>query len=316
MFQRDISQDSVLVEIYKFLSEYDSADLLATFAALQLCPENADHTMRLDALSHITTCLHPEPDKKRISRHKLNRVCNFEPIGNSFIKSSEDPCDVPFTEAFTFFGGSYIVFPGIAQDVVFALKHLAAAIFLLPEFKKQNKPFVDEVYNLILPTLILSNEIARRAGLERNIAPKYYPNNIYIPVDLNAKKDAVIFSAVDLVKLLFPHNLSIDNLSPFIQKFGELKVESYSLDNTPLHKRPIIQHGNQFIVSEPGILLASLRYQILLRVKEANLLELLAGEYQASVKSTVEKSLNMFSLKPAPFPFPRPNEKLFLTDIL
>jgi hypothetical protein len=310
------SPEKVLADIYQQFLEYDPLDLLAKIAALQLCPENADHVMRLDALSHIAACLHPEPNKKRISRHRLNRICNFEPLGNSYIKLSEDPCDVPFTEAFTFFGGSYIVFPGIAQDVVFALKHLAAATFLLPEFKKQNKPFMDEIYNLILSILILSDEIARRAGLERNIAPKYHPNDVYIPSDLNAKKAAVVFSDEDLVSLLLSRNLSIDNLNSFIQDFGELTIKSYNLDNTPLHKKPIIRLGNQFIVSEPGILLASLRYQILLRAKEAELLKFLAGEYQASVRSTVEKSLNMFFLEPATFPFPEPNEKLFLLDSL
>ncbi len=310
------SLEKVLVDIYQQFLEYDPLDLLSRIAALQLYPENADHIMRLDALSHIAACLHPEPNKTRISRHRINRICNFEPLGNSYIKSSEDPCDVPFTEAFTFFGGSYIVFPGIAQDVVFALKHLAAAIFLLPEFKKQNKPFVDEIYNLILPILILSDEIARRAGSERNIAPKYYPNDVYVPLDLNAKKAAVVFNDEDLTSMLFSHNLSIDNLNSFIQDLGELTIESYSLDNTPLHKRPIIRLGSQFVVSEPGILLASLRYQILLRAKEAELLKLLAGEYQASVRSTVDKGLNMFSLMPKPFPFPEPNDKLFLIDSL
>ncbi len=309
------SLEKVLADIYQQFLEYDPVDLLAKIAALQLYPENADRVMRLDALSHIAACLPPETNKTKISKNKLNKICNMEPLGNSYIKMSEDPCDVPFTEAFTFFGGSYIVFPGIAQDVVFTLKHLSAAIFLLPEFK-QNKPIVDEIRNIILPILVLSDELARRARLERNIAPKYHPEDVYIPWDFSVKKDATLFNVEDLVKLFIPYNLSIDNISEFVQSFGELTLESYGLENTPLHKKPIIRLGNQFVVSEPGILLASLRYQILLKAQNAGLLTLLAKEYQTSIRSTVEKSLEMFSLKSTPFPFPEPDERLFINDSL
>lgn len=60
-------QLGILTELAERLSPYDPADLLASVAALQLLPENADRTVRLEAFAHTIASLPDEPDKPHIS---------------------------------------------------------------------------------------------------------------------------------------------------------------------------------------------------------------------------------------------------------
>jgi len=306
---------SILTEVYGQFQAYNSIDLLTTIAALQLCPENADHTIRLEALSHIATCLTFVTDKTNISRHRLNRICNSAPFGDGYLRSIEDPCDNPFTEAFTFFGGSYIVFPGISEDITFSLRHLTSAIFLNSTFK-QHKDFMNKVHKLVLTILILSDEIARQANLSRNLEPISQSRDVFIPHNLEDKKKAVLFTEDDLAGLLLPYELGIKDIEVFTQTLGELALNSYTPETTPLHTKPIIHIENQFIVLEPGILLASLRFQILTEAKRTNLIKLLSVEYQRSVAHTVTNSMSMFGVLQVDEELCERDEKLFLRDSL
>src|SRR5689334_13001244 len=126
-----IKENSPLLDdLIKLLQPYDAADLLASAAALQICPQNADKVIRLDALTHAIASLSHQSEKQRISQHRLMQLCNNPPLGKGQIQSHEDPAEQAFTEAFTFTGGSYVVFPGAIPDATFILKHLNRAIFL------------------------------------------------------------------------------------------------------------------------------------------------------------------------------------------
>jgi hypothetical protein len=114
----------ILLELIGRLSPYDPADLLADVAALQLLPENADGSIRLEAFAHVAASLDDEPNKPSISLQRLKQIANAEPLGQGAVTSHEDPCDNAFTEAFTFHGGMFIVFPGHVDDSTFILRHL------------------------------------------------------------------------------------------------------------------------------------------------------------------------------------------------
>ena len=51
----------VIHKVFALIQPYDALDLLKTVAALQLCPENADHLVRLDALTHVIACSTHQP---------------------------------------------------------------------------------------------------------------------------------------------------------------------------------------------------------------------------------------------------------------
>ncbi|HYU99713.1 MAG TPA: hypothetical protein VE977_12855, partial [Pyrinomonadaceae bacterium] len=108
-------------------------DLLAAVGALQLMPENAYRSVRMEALAHTVASLSQSEDGERMSLEVLGTICNAWPLADSPIASAEDPFESLFTEAFTFFDGSYIVFPGITEEATYILKHLSMGVFRHPE---------------------------------------------------------------------------------------------------------------------------------------------------------------------------------------
>lgn len=288
-----------LSPIIDVIRPYDPLDLLAKVGVLQLCPENANHSIRIEAIAHAINCIKYEPNRPFLSRHRLDRILNEPPLSNSFIQSQEDPTPNAFTEAFTFFGGSYIVFPGQLSEPAFILKHLNTAIFLSDKFKA-HVTFRNKIYGMNRSLLGLSNKIATRAGLVRNMAPKPLSNAIFIPKEINSKKNTVIFSLGEIEDYLFSLGLNYSALEPFIGLFGQLDAGSYSFQNSPLHSQPIIRFQNDFILAEPWMLLASLRHQILLSAKEFNVLDLLFEEFQEAIISTVGSSLDRLGHKQIP----------------
>ena len=123
----------MLEEIVKETSPFDKLDLLSKIAALQLMPANADHAMPLDALAHAVANQQYVPHQPEISLKRLKQICNSSTITTGPIGHSEDPSEHMFTEAFTFEGGSYVVFPGIVDDATYVLRNLTKAIFLSRE---------------------------------------------------------------------------------------------------------------------------------------------------------------------------------------
>ncbi len=303
----------MLKPIYEIVKAYDSADLLTKIAALQIFPENADHAIRLEALAHTAVSIPLISDKPKISRHRLNKLCNEPPLGDSKIQSQEDPCPNAFTEAFTFFGGSYIVFPGMSGETTFHLKHLNKAVFFSNDFK-DHKDFIKRVFELNRLILAISNAIAHRAGLCRNLSPKTTSRQIIIPSNFEKLKLAVRFTSEELDELLNFYDLRKSAITPFIVEFGEIALESYTYQNSPLHAKPIVRTERGIIVSEPGLLLDSLRHHIILIAKKFGLLKELSLKYHHEVLGTVGKSPYLLNMEQIPVKLPEKENDLLLHE--
>ena len=149
----------MLEEIAKEISPFDKLDLLSKIAALQLVPANATHAMPLEAIAHAVASQEYMPNLPEISLKHLKHICNSPTIKNGPIGHSEDPSEQMFSEAFTFEGGSYIVFPGIVDDATFILRNLAKAIFLSPQ-SPFSQEFIQRSRILMTAILTLSDIIA------------------------------------------------------------------------------------------------------------------------------------------------------------
>lgn len=279
--------------------------MLAKVAILQLYPENASQSIRIEALAHAINCIPYIPGKPKVSRHKLSQILNEPPLGKGDIQSQEDPASNAFTEAFTFFGGSYIVFPGQISEPTFNLKNLNHAIFHSEEFFS-HKDFRKKIYAMNLGILALSNILAHRMGLERNMLPVIKSRSIYVPNDIDQKTSIVTFPLAELEELLDSFKIGYKAIEPFIQDFGLLSSDSYSFQNSPLHSRPLIRFEDQIIVAEPWMLLATLRQHILLVAKEYNLLDLLFTAYTTIVLHSIDSSLHRLGYKETGYKFDQP----------
>lgn len=303
------SNDNQLVPLAHSLSKFEPVDLLAAVAGLQLIPENADRTIRLEALAHTAASLNSGNTNLRIDSERLTTICNSWPLSESAIASAEDPFENLFTEAFTFFGGSYTVFPGVNESVTYVLKHLSIGLF------RHRDGFTPDHYwrntaALIQGVLNLSDEIAKRAGLDRGVEPISAPSgDVIVPdeVNLNRLKEAVTFSGSEFVRLLTHSRLPSSTLNDLVTRQGDLKIEDYSLGlSNPLLAKPIVLAGDKYVAAIPSALLTACRHELIRRAKTYKAIDLLAERFNLSVWSNVVDSLEhlgnpIIPLKPPTF---------------
>src|SRR5579884_341770 len=144
-------EENLLAALVGKLAPYDPVDVLAAIAGLQLLPENADHALRLEAFAHAAAALDGESGSYHISLHRLRQLANTDPLGGEGLALREAPCDNALTEAFTYHGGMFIVFPGHVDEVSFHLRHLALAVSANPsayphsDFVAQAEPLLRAV---------------------------------------------------------------------------------------------------------------------------------------------------------------------------
>jgi len=286
----------MLEEIAKETSPFDKLDLLSKIAALQLVPANANHAMPLDAIAHAVASQKYVPRLPEISLKRLKQICNSPAITDGPIGLSEDPSEQMFTEAFTFEGGSYVVFPGIVDDATFILRNLAKAIFLSRE-SPFTQEFIQQSRILTAAILKLSDIIASKAGINRGIAP-VSSRDVGMPSNtiLQKLRRSVTFDTEELARYLIIGDSLLNALQPFIAGFGDTEAEKYDLNNGPLHLKPLIRIDNKIVVSEPGVLLATLRHHLILEAIKQNLSKELAKQYRLVVWGNVIEMLDYLQI--------------------
>ncbi|GFO81849.1 MAG: hypothetical protein A49_14760 [Methyloceanibacter sp.] len=162
-------------------AQFDSKDLRAKIGGLLLLPENASRVARLEFAVHLAASLPPTQTTSTISANDLRQLLNNSIIGHSYMVANEDPVAGMFTEALSFTGGSYVVFPGIVTDAAFITRHLLRAL-VDPHQAYPDGDFPRHAHDLSLAVLALSNAIAERLGMQRGIAPVERPNDPSIEV--------------------------------------------------------------------------------------------------------------------------------------
>lgn len=287
----------MLEEILRETSSFDKLDLLVKIAVLQLLPENADHAMPLDAIAHAIASQKYVPNQPEISLKRLKQICNSSNITSGPIGHSEDPSEQMFTEAFTFEGGSYTVFPGIVDDATYTLRNLTKAIFLSRESPFPPE-FIQQARTITTAILQLTDLIAYKAGMNRGIDP-ISSKGVVVPSStiLQNLKRAVIFTTDELSKRRIPGDSLLNALRPLISGFGDIEVSKYDLGNGSLHVNPLIAIDNKIVVSEPGVLLASLRHHLILEAIKQNISKDLAQQYRLAVWDNVIEMLDYMGIQ-------------------
>lgn len=298
--------DSPIGELVERIRPYDVADLLAAVGGLQLIPENAERTVRLTALAQAAISLKHEPGKPRIGRRRLDQICSTPPLSDGPIAAAEDPAGNPFTEAFAFVGGSYIVFPGIVEEATYVLEHLVRAILLdLRPFSAS--AFMQEAFHLIQAGLVLSNEMAQRAGLSRGLAPRTVAGGrVIVPHAgrLEELKKAVTFEKGELAGLLESHGVHPGAIDPLALDCGAFNIDRFQIAGETLSRQPLVHAGNTIIVAEPGSLLPALRHRLVRLALEHGVHGELADRFGRAVWRDVLRSLKFLGHDPVDFELP------------
>ena len=269
-------------ELAEALGKYDPADLACTAGALQLLPANASRATRLEALSHSITSLPPKSGP-HISSGKLRQVCEHPSL--QALAHAEDPAENQFVEEFTFFGGSYLVFPGIAQDGEFILTNLCKAIFLDPHESLPHN-FRSLSFQIVSSALHLVDTVARKAGVRRGTAPtsdRY--EHIVVPdaLTLQKFKNAVSFTKEELTSLLSAAKLLPTALDRLTCKAGDINLDDYDVVSGPILWRPLLDYVDRVVLLIPGTVVSAVRQALLLLAIESNLQSELAEAYGRAV---------------------------------
>lgn len=295
-----------LSDLAQGLTVFDARDLLATAAALQLIPENADRAIRLEAFAHVVASMRDGPGRPTISSSRLRQMLNGKPLGQGLLAQMEDPFENPFTEAFTFIGGGYVVFPWIVSEATFIVRHLARVlIHSSPPFPDAN--FRTHAGALLSAVLLISDAIARRAGLDRGVAPVSLPGGLaVVPAapDLNRLKRCAVFDQQELAELLQRQGLPLPIIESLTLSLGDVSVASYEADRGALVRRPIVRSGTDFIVALPGLLLTAAWNEIIRLAMERNIVTELAQRYSDAVWATVVRSLDYLGNHAVPVSLP------------
>ena len=144
-------------------------DLLLAAAALQLTPENQTKWARFVRLVELAHVIGPSSGIANLSAGWLQRLLTSGPIANADQTSSEDPSEEPFVSSIQFFGGNFRVLSGGATGAHVGCQLVLEATRLL--YARGHDDFATVVFLEAQVLLALSEEMCRRAGLQRATAP-------------------------------------------------------------------------------------------------------------------------------------------------
>jgi hypothetical protein len=298
--------DRLFQRVIEAVARFDTVDLLTAVAALQVMPVNISRTVRLEVLAHAIATQAVDTKGAKPSLDDLRRLCNNEPLASFEITRSEDPPEWHFVEPMTWRGGSFLVFPGIADDSAFSFRHLAQALNVPPEFDP-HPAFISDANRLIRSVLRLSTEVARRARLKRWTNPRMESHDTIVPSsleELDHLKNAVLFRKTELDELLQAQGGSTV-LQHLTSAFG-VNPQTYNRHNGALLAAPLVQHADSYIVALPGLLLDATRHQLISRAINAGAIDDVGRRFADAMWSTVDESLQKLGMsresRVVPFP--------------
>jgi hypothetical protein len=282
---------------------YDTGDLLSSVAALQLLPANASALGRLESAAGITAAQAPDAGRHPMPLGRLRTALNTPPFTTT-LNENDPPFDELLVEPLAFHGGLYLVSPGLGREAVYATERLLRALFLMSELLP-NSAFEDQARRVCMAGLRVSDLVLKRAGLTRYAMPE---GRVRDPVtsgtaaEFASLKQGVRFSTQELAHLLRP--LTLADLAPLVQDLGSSDLPLDQSRGGPLHVRPIVRNGNDYIVALPLGLLEAVRHAVLASAVHHGCEPDVARRFRAAVADDVESSLTHMGLRDEPVALP------------
>lgn len=273
---------------------FDPIDLLQRSAAAQLRPENAQRLLRLEHLSGIVASLPPGDTKPRISAGRLRRLLE----GGLGIAHLEDPFTWPFTESLAFFGGDYLVLPGLTEGLRPGIDLLLSAAMLDPELSNQTQ-FRNAIAHPCQALLQLSDAMCRSADLRRGQPPSEEQTlAMATGCDLERLVGALTWPDTALAALFSTTNVSPRALRAFEMPLGEAVPPGTQPGNGPLLRFPLIRFGDRLVIALPNALLTALSRFVLDVAHQFKALAPLSKAFHGLTVSRVDRCLDLMGLPP------------------
>jgi hypothetical protein len=258
------------------LGGLDPIDLIAAIGALQLLPQNANALPRLEAAAGVARSLGAVEGGAPIADERVLAWVNRPVFANAGVFNNV------FTDEFLFHYGSFVVFPGLREDVFFVVRMLARAV--LHSRGLLAADFFRRAQALAAATLMTSDAVARKAGLGRGVEAIPQESTYAVAAGSLARlKEAVTFTTAELRQWIQP--IPIEALKPLIEELPALAEPGLPAE-APLC-RPIVRDGDRFVVAAPHFLLSALVHAILTLAREHDQLNAVASEFHDAVYGSV-----------------------------
>src|SRR6266545_2885975 len=238
----------------------DGPSVVSSAAALQLLKENIPYLVRIQRLAAIGAALSARPDAPPLSPSGLRALLKHPLVSGDNVRSHEDPYDDVYVEEVAFHGGPRLVMQGLTSRSAHTLRILLSAIFS-PVSLGLPRPYVQQARTLVQAVLTLSNAICVAAGLRSGTAaPRLRRREPFVPgrEQLAELRDKVTFTSAELAELLPARSLQAVN--GWIVGAGDHQMAMDAGSDDALILTPLLRHGSDVIVANPGELAPALRH--------------------------------------------------------
>ncbi|MFY7814342.1 MAG: YecA family protein, partial [Chryseobacterium taeanense] len=271
-----------------FFSRFDRIELVKTFSALSIIPENHGKNIRLEEL-----VIHSLIEKK-IGTGSPTEMELKKFFGKNFVEDAmEDICVNTFTDLITFHGGDYIIFPGITEDGQQILSNQLGSIFHMPGNKIPSW-FKSNTMMVTLFMLGISDLIATRLGYGRYMESAVDENKIFVPDEhkLREIKESITITNQEMQSFLEREKISPDVVEMFTidpdKELGEYSLDPYS--NLLLYK-PILKTEEGYVIVSPSTICLALSGFIWNMAKKGGIMEEVNTTYHAFTWNNVNFEL-------------------------
>lgn len=247
---KKVSPPAIKVQEHPFFSKYNTVALLQSFAGLSLLPENHGKYVRSEELARIS--INSYNNSNEIPNSKILRKFLDAEYPSHYL---EYPPVNLFTDLVTFYGGDYLLFPGITENGCFILNNLLAAIFHWPD-SGIPKQFIINCRHTISLILTISNTIATRLGYTRYQEGTAENDEIVVPDDksLTSLKAAVTFTIEEMKQLCNEHDIAFEAINEFLIDINSPDLSSPHVEESLLIYKPILRTETHFVVVSPATL--------------------------------------------------------------
>jgi len=228
--------------------KYNSFDLLQIVAGLTLLPDNHGKYVRMEELSlRVVQNYNDKPEL--VSNEQFRTLLTNEYPSHHL----EDLPVNMFTDLITFFGGDYLIFPGITENGGFILTNQLAAIFHWPDSGIPQQ-FVCNCQHTTTLLLAISNTIAQRLGYTRYQNGQSTETAIIFPNDehLTILKAAATFSEEDISGIAIKYDIAKEAIEEFLIDLNSINPESSHIEESPLLYKPILKQEGKYLVVSPA----------------------------------------------------------------
>jgi hypothetical protein len=251
--------------------------------------------LRLERLASVISRIQSTPDDHPImSASRFKRILHSAPVADDQTIGDEDPSEEPFVEIVTFFGGSYRVLPGFAAGSARAVQFLLSATF--NSEVKLSGPTSNEIHNLALGLLRLSEELCRRSSLNRWVAPQSAGSEVLIPsgADLVRLQGSVTFGRAELIELI--GSAIAPSLERVIRQPGG--PLSHGRTDPIVAISPILEIEESLVVLSPPQILTALRHALISICIGAGEEAVLASNFHKAVADRARRCLRSTGFRP------------------